>query len=239
MNFKEICKVGLKILVGLAAGVAAVLGINKLGKRKQQPQPKPEENEERVNRREVTKERSISQGNIMNNLNQVYNACSKISGIVQTLSMVIGNLSTIFGPARETQPFGSSYGTFGSPIVDFGNGAWSRRISPHIVEVNTSGMEPMPQGNYYNQGPGYGAQQYYGQPQPMYAEQSIMSQPVQGQGCPQYGPGNPDPNPLFPPDTRRRTSNLKQANYFPQEWKYDENAPCIPEDLNKTSRFIP
>lgn len=146
MSFKEICQAGLKILAGIAAGVAVFIGISKIMKKTGNEENVNQETEEKID--EGTGEihgelrRTPGKGEqFANGVRKVQDVCGKVFTIVQTLSLVADSISRVFGSSGVTQSYGSDphlYGNYYGQPIDMGNGRIWNRVSPCIVEAGPS-----------------------------------------------------------------------------------------------------
>lgn len=112
MNWKVLAKVGLKVVVTLAAGYAAWKGIERVTNPKPQPTVPSKETSEIGNA-------------IMEGLHTASSTCNKINAVMGAVTATSDAIYTIFG--NQNQPYGYQATGF-------------RRSSPLIVETNRCGI---------------------------------------------------------------------------------------------------
>lgn len=169
MNFREICQIGVKILVTGAAIMAVALGISKLTEKKQPVsasngssdgsnggnKPAFDNNPQRKDTLPVNHE---VDNEMVNGLKKTQDMCGKLFAVFQSLIVVVESFNRIFSnqPSNSYYNQPQMYGQFNDPwgfprqqypIVQVDNNTVWTRLSPYIV---AAGPNPNSNRNNYS-----------------------------------------------------------------------------------------
>ena len=178
MNFKNLLKIGIKLLVAVSTGIAIFIGIDRVNKTPVPPGPNSNNDSNRYNnsntirdeggenndseKNKVSEEESTNEISFSEKVRNIQNTFSKLLSFAQIITSTVDNISRIFG--KNNQYYQPSFGPDGTwndrsqGKVYLSNGAVLNRISPYIMEieytpygnVNGSPINSNPYGNFNN-----------------------------------------------------------------------------------------
>lgn len=156
MNIKKFCIAGLKFIAAGLAGIAAFFGIGKLMGNKSKACDGEEINSDcspdescdtELTEDDSDKTFSDKADSIAVNLRKAQDTCGKIFSVIQSLTLVVDNLSRVFGNNSNqlfNQPVGMSNNwMYNQPQpIPMGNGDTWYRVSPHIIMTSSQNSHP-------------------------------------------------------------------------------------------------
>lgn len=157
MSFKEVVKIGLKLIGGIIAGAAVFFGIGKLFKEKKEEGNDEEVKEDRDKQPAETKEEGVNinkENRLVEGFKSFQNVFGKVFILLQSLTVLIENTFRVFSKDNTIYQQSSMYQynpgwTYSQPVnVGVNGDYWSRRISPFITEVGPCNPNP---GDFYNE----------------------------------------------------------------------------------------
>lgn len=149
MNIKKFLITGAKVIVGVVAGVAAFLGINKLIKNEEEVLEENNINVENKINENLEKNNIDDNSSYTNKFQKTVtgfksaqNVLGKIFVLFQSLTLLIENFSRVFSKdsisyQQVNTGYGPNWGYNQDIVVDPSGKYWSRRVSPFITEVGT------------------------------------------------------------------------------------------------------
>ena len=137
MELKTILKVGFKICVAVAAGLAIFMGIDRTIKKDEKIEGGPK----KTGMEQLSSNEPVPEEGVVQKMRNVQGTLGKLFAFAQALTLVVENFKKVFaGPGESGYYSGQPYYT-SNPFYEFnrptyvGDGVIMNRVSPFITEV--------------------------------------------------------------------------------------------------------